>query len=171
MDGTRIRWTRFAHTTRLYEPFARIVNEERVSLQRLVVFHMDECLDWEGKELSRSHPYSFRGQMERRFYNSVDADLRVPETNRIWLNPSTMESVRERIWSAPIDLVYGGWGQDGHVAYNQARRNPFSRSPSMSCARPRFAFRKIILTRSLPWRSGRSAQPINSYRQCRLRWE
>jgi glucosamine-6-phosphate deaminase len=22
-------------------------------------------------------------------------------------------------------LVYGGWGQDGHVAYNQARRHPY----------------------------------------------
>jgi glucosamine-6-phosphate deaminase len=28
--------------------------------------------------------------------------------------------------SAPIDITYGGWGQDGHVAYNQARRQVFS---------------------------------------------
>lgn len=110
-----------------YEPFARIVNAEHISLERLVVFHMDECLDWEGNELPRNHPYSFRGEMERRFYNSVDAELRVPDANRFWLSPATMEVVRERIWSAPIDLVYGGWGQDGHVAYNQTRRKPYSR--------------------------------------------
>jgi glucosamine-6-phosphate deaminase len=24
-----------------------------------------------------------------------------------------------------VDLCLGGWGQDGHVAYNQARRHPF----------------------------------------------
>src|SRR5262245_26734299 len=50
-----------------YDPFACIVNEERVRLHNLVVMHMDECLDWEGKELPRTHPYSFRGEMERRF--------------------------------------------------------------------------------------------------------
>jgi glucosamine-6-phosphate deaminase len=30
------------------------------------------------------------------------------------------------IAEAPVDITYGGWGQDGHVAYNQARRHPFS---------------------------------------------
>jgi len=32
-----------------YEPFARIVNKEKVSLKNLYVFHMDECLDWQGR--------------------------------------------------------------------------------------------------------------------------
>ena len=39
--------------------------------------------------------------------------------------PSTIESVRAAIDAAPIDLTLGGWGQDGHVAYNQARRHPY----------------------------------------------
>jgi glucosamine-6-phosphate deaminase len=34
--------------------------------------------------------------------------------------------VREAIWAAPIDITYGGWGQDGHIAYNQTRRHPYS---------------------------------------------
>ena len=38
-----------------------------------------------------------------------------------------MDDIRERVRSAPIDITYGGWGQDGHIAYNQARRHPFSR--------------------------------------------
>jgi len=33
--------------------------------------------------------------------------------------------VKEAIDAAPIDITVGGWGQDGHVAYNQARRHPF----------------------------------------------
>jgi len=109
-----------------YEPFTRLVNQERVSLKNLVVFHMDECLDWQGQELPRNHPYSFRGVMEKVFYNPVDPELAVPEANRMWLAPATMETVRKQIWSAPIDITYGGWGQDGHIAYNQARRHPFS---------------------------------------------
>jgi len=110
-----------------YKPFTDLVNSERVSLRGLEVFHMDECLDWQGRELPRKHPYSFRGFMEEHFYAPVDPDLAVPEENRVWLTPDNISYVRERIWSAPVDITYGGWGQDGHIAYNQARREPFSR--------------------------------------------
>ena len=109
-----------------YKPFAALVNAERVSLRNLVVFHMDECLDWQGRELPRGHPYNFRAFMERHFYGPIDPELAVPEENRVWLRADNVEEVRAKIWSAPIDLTYGGWGQDGHIAYNQARRHPFS---------------------------------------------
>ena len=50
-----------------YQPFTDLVNRERVSLRDLVVFHMDECLDWQGHEaaaapsvqLSRLHGRAF----------------------------------------------------------------------------------------------------------------
>ena len=109
-----------------YQPFTTLVNQERVSLKNLVVFHMDECLDWQGRELPRNHPYSFRGVMESVFYNPVDEELSVPEANRIWLKSNNLDDVAEKINQAPIDITYGGWGQDGHIAYNQARRHPFS---------------------------------------------
>ena len=109
-----------------YKPFTELVNEERVSLKRFVVFHMDECLDWQGRELPRKHPYSFRGFMEEHFYGPVDRQLAVPEESRNWLNANNVEEIAEKIDAAPIDLTYGGWGQDGHIAYNQARRHPFS---------------------------------------------
>ena len=109
-----------------YKPFTDLVNTERVHLLHFVVFHMDECLDWQGRELSRNHPYSFRGFMERHFYAPVASGLAVPEENRYWLNADTIGVVAAEIGSAPIDITYGGWGQDGHVAYNQARRHPFS---------------------------------------------
>jgi len=109
-----------------YQPFTTLVNQERVSLKNLVVFHMDECLDWQGRELPRNHPYSFRGVMESVFYNPVDEELSVPEANRNWLKPDNLGEVAEKITQAPIDITYGGWGQDGHIAYNQARRHPYS---------------------------------------------
>ena len=109
-----------------YEPFTRIVNRERVNLSSLVVFHMDECLDWEGRLLPAGHPYNFRATMEQVFYGPVEAELAVPEENRFWLTPATLERVREEIWKEPVDITLGGWGQDGHIAYNQARREPFS---------------------------------------------
>ena len=109
-----------------YAPFTRLVNEERVSLRHVVVFHMDECLDWQGRPLPLAHPYSFRGAMEQQFYGPVDDELTVPIANRHWLTPASAAEVEELIDETPIDIAYGGWGQDGHVAYNQARRNSFS---------------------------------------------
>ena len=108
-----------------YAPFASIVNVEGIDLSRLVVFHMDECLDWQGRELPRAHPYSFRGFMERHFYGPVHPDLAVPADNRHWPRADNVEELKVRIREAPIDITYGGWGHDGHVAYNQARRHPY----------------------------------------------
>jgi glucosamine-6-phosphate deaminase len=109
-----------------YQSFTDLVGRKNICLKRLQVFHMDECLDWQGRELPRNHPYNFRGFMERHFYGPVDPALVVPEENRHWLNPGTLERVHAKINEAPIDITYGGWGQDGHVAYNQTRRHPFS---------------------------------------------
>lgn len=107
-------------------PFARMVNARSVSLHNLEVFHMDECLDWQGQEIPREHPYSFRGTMEREFYGAIDDALLPAVEQRHWLMPETCAAMSADLIANPADLAYGGWGQDGHVAYNQARRNPFS---------------------------------------------
>ena len=125
-QGTRLRAIIPCGPSCWYKPFTDLVNTERINLESLEVFHMDECLDWQARELPRDHPYSFRGFMERHFYGPVDAVLTVPEEDRVWLTANNVNEVTERIASAPIDLTYGGWGQDGHIAYNQARRHPFS---------------------------------------------
>jgi glucosamine-6-phosphate deaminase len=109
-----------------YESFTSLVNTRAVSLQNLFVFHMDECLDWQGRPLAKEHPYNFRTFMERHFYGGIQAKLAVPDNQRFWLLPSTAEAVRAAIDAEPIDITVGGWGQDGHVAYNQARRSAYS---------------------------------------------
>jgi glucosamine-6-phosphate deaminase len=109
-----------------YQPFTSLINRRRVEMDHITVFHMDECLDWQGKTLPTAHPYSFRGFMQRNFYDPVDAALQVPLGQRRWPTASTLDDIAAELAAQPADLVYGGWGQDGHVAYNQARRNPFS---------------------------------------------
>jgi glucosamine-6-phosphate deaminase len=109
-----------------YAPFTELVNSRNISLRNLFVFHMDECLDWQGRPLAENHPYNFRSFMQQYFYGGIKPDLAVPEAQRFWLLPSTAERVRQAIDAAPIDITVGGWGQDGHVAYNQARRHPYS---------------------------------------------
>lgn len=108
-----------------YRPFADLVNSRSLSLRNLHVFHMDECLDWQSQLLPRNHPYNFRTFMEKHFYGDILPDLRVPDEQRYWLTPNTMTQVKERIAAAPLDITVGGWGQDGHIAYNQAKRHPF----------------------------------------------
>ncbi len=110
-----------------YAPWTEEVNARGISLRTLTVFHMDECLDLHGRPLPAEHPYNFRSFMERHFYGGIREELTVPTAQRMWLLPSTAEAVAAAIAEAPIDLTLGGWGQDGHVAYNQARRHPFSR--------------------------------------------
>lgn len=109
-----------------YEPFTKLVNARGISLRNLFVFHMDECLDWQARPLAANHPYNFRTFMQRYFYDGIRAELAVPEKQRFWLLPSTAEQVRVAIDAGPIDITVGGWGQDGHVAYNQARRHAYS---------------------------------------------
>lgn len=109
-----------------YGPFTEMVNSRNVSLRNFFVFHMDECLDWQARPLAANHPYNFRTFMEAYFYGGIRPDLAVPQEQRFWLLPSTAERVQAAIAAAPIDITVGGWGQDGHLAYNQARRHPYS---------------------------------------------
>ena len=109
-----------------YAPFTRIINEEKISLKNVTIFHMDECLNWEGKLLPRNHPYNFRTFMEKYFYEGIDQQLAVPSEQRFFPEPSNIELIKKKINEAPVDITLGGWGQDGHVAYNQSRRHPFS---------------------------------------------
>ena len=99
-----------------YEPFSRIINEEKISLGNLTVFHMDECLNWQGKLLPENHPYNFRAFMEKHFYGEILPELAVPAGQRYFPTPASMEIIRSKINEAPVDITLGGWGQDGHIA-------------------------------------------------------
>jgi len=110
-----------------YQPFSDIVNQEKISLRNLTVFHMDECLNWQGNLLPKNNPYNFRTFMEKYFYSGILKELEVPGEQRFFPTPESIEAIKLRINEAPIDLTLGGWGQDGHIAYNQARRHPFNK--------------------------------------------
>ncbi len=109
-----------------YKPFTDIVNEKNISLRHVIVFHMDECLDWQGNELAKNDPYNFKTFMEEHFYAPVKPELCVLDENRHFLSPQNMFEIAKLISSEPVDYCLGGWGQDGHIAYNQTRRHPFS---------------------------------------------
>lgn len=109
-----------------YEPFADIVNAENISMRHVEIFHMDECLDWQGQLLATNDPYNFKTFMLRCFYGPIRPELSVLPENRHFLCPADMEKIREAIAESPVDYTLGGWGQDGHIAYNQSRRTLYS---------------------------------------------
>jgi glucosamine-6-phosphate deaminase len=110
-----------------YAPFTRIINDEKVQLKNVTIFHMDECLDWQGNLLPKNHPYNFRTFMEKNFYDGIEANLAVPEQQRFFPAPSSIDIIKNKIAEAPVDITLGGWGQDGHVAYNQSRRDSYNK--------------------------------------------
>jgi glucosamine-6-phosphate deaminase len=108
-----------------YQPFTELVNQERVSLKQMVVYHMDECLDWQGKTLPADHPFNFKHTMLKLFYDPVLPELAVREENRHFILPENHTTISKQLLDSPVDITYGGWGQDGHIAYNQARRQAY----------------------------------------------
>jgi len=80
-----------------YKPFTSMVNSRKVDLKNFVVFHMDDCLDWQGRLLPKNHPYNFRTVMEKMFYSPVDPGLSVPDDNRNWLCPDNIGEIKEKI--------------------------------------------------------------------------
>lgn len=65
--------------------------------------------------------------MEKYFYGGIAHELEVPQEQRFFPTPATLHLIKEKIAVAPIDITLGGWGQDGHVVYNQTRRHLFDR--------------------------------------------
>ena len=84
-----------------------------------------EMLDWDGRPLHPDDPSNFRTYMDKNFYDPIDKNLAVPEENRLYLTPDNYLQIAKRIEDTEIDYTLGGIGQDGHLAFNQAKRNPY----------------------------------------------
>ena len=124
--GKPTRWILPCGPAKQYPYFARMVNEERISMKNVHVFHMDDCLDWQGRPLPLDHPFSYQGTMRRIFYGPIDADLNIPEAQRHFPNVYQIDEISEEIEKlGGIDSTYGGIGYRGHIAYNEPPRSPW----------------------------------------------
>jgi glucosamine-6-phosphate deaminase len=125
-QGQPTRWILPCGPTKQYAYFAEIVNRERISLKNVHVFHMDDCLDWQGRPLPLDHRFSYEGTMRRVFYGTIDAELAVPEAQRHFPSVYEIEVISEAIAQVGgVDTTYGGVGYRGHIAYNEPPRSPW----------------------------------------------
>ena len=120
--GIPTKWVLPAGPTDEYDIFVRRVNEERISLKNLWIFHMDEFLDWEGRPLPVADTYeSLEGTMNACFYGRIDEELNVPKEQRIWPridNIDYADNLCEELGG--VDTVWAGVGATGLVAFNEA---------------------------------------------------
>lgn len=99
---------------------AELVNAGRLSLRDVVVINMDEYLTDDDGWLPADHPLSFRGFMDRRFYDLVDPTLAPPVEYRVFPDPRAPAAIGQLIARrGGVDACFGGVGINGHVAFNE----------------------------------------------------
>lgn len=128
-DGKPTKWVLPAGPTDEYDIFIARVNQERISLRNLWVFHMDEFLDWEGRPYPVADTYeSLEGTMLACFYGRIDPELNVPENQRIWPRLDDLDYT-DRLCDelGGIDTIWAGIGCKGLVAFCEPPRSYTSR--------------------------------------------
>src|SRR5690242_3680810 len=73
--GKPTRWILPIGPKAQYPILARLTNEKKLSWKNLWLFHMDDWLDWQGRPLPVSHPFSLRGYAQKHLYDLIDKSL------------------------------------------------------------------------------------------------
>lgn len=143
--GKITRWILPAGPMEEYNTFIRRVNEERISLNKLYVFHMDEFLDWEGRPYPVEPVYqSLRGTMIHGFYNRIDRELNVPEDQRIWPDINDIDAFDKKVEDmGGIDTIWAGIGCKGLVAFCEAPHSRYYRITEEAFKNSRTRIREI----------------------------
>lgn len=99
---------------------AAMINAEKLDCRDVTIINMDEYLADDDAWVPADHPLSFRGFMDRMFYDRVDPALAPRPENRIFPDPHRPEGVQEAIEArGGVDACYGGIGINGHIAFNE----------------------------------------------------
>ncbi len=120
-ENKPLKWVLPAGPTDEFDILVRRVNEERISLKNLWVFHMDEFLDWEGRPYPVADTYeSLEGTMNACLYDRIDPELTVPVSQRIWPRINDVDRPDELCRElGGIDTLWAGIGAKGLVAFNE----------------------------------------------------
>jgi glucosamine-6-phosphate deaminase len=101
-----------------YELAARMINAERIALDHVHTFNMDEYANEDGVTAPISWAGSFQRAMRERFFALVDRELQPPDNQ---IHFPTTEAIGD--YSARLedlggaDVCYGGIGWCGHIAF------------------------------------------------------
>ena len=103
-----------------YPILARMLNEERISCQKVVFIGMDEYLTDDDAWVPETDLLSFRAYLNRKFYDLLDPALAPPPEHRVFPDPRDLEAVPRLIAArGGVDACCGGIGITGHIAFNE----------------------------------------------------
>ncbi len=99
---------------------AAILNEKKISIREIMFINMDEYLTDDDQWIPKEHPLSFRGYMDRLFYQRLDPALAPKTENRVFPDPANAGAIQQLIDSrGGVDACFGGIGINGHMAFNE----------------------------------------------------
>lgn len=124
--GKPTRWVLPAGPMEQYTTFINRVNNEKISLKNVHIFHMDDFLTWEARPLPLNHRYSLEGRMRRMFYGLIDPTLKMPDSQIHWPRVNDLDALDNAVEAVGgLDTVYAGMGFTGLIAFNEAPRSPW----------------------------------------------
>jgi glucosamine-6-phosphate deaminase len=124
---------------------AEMINQQRVDCRDVCLINMDEYLTNEDQWIPSDHPLSFRGYMDRLFYDRLDSELAPRRENRVFPEPGKETEIAKLIERrGGLDVCFGGIGINGHIAFNEPPEEGEEVSVESFAARPT---RVLSLTR------------------------
>ena len=103
-----------------YPMLADMINRLGISLKNVHFFNMDEYMYTPTETIPHEDSLSFWGRMNREFYDLVDPDLVMPESQRHFPEPGKEKEYDQMIEDlGGVDLCFGGLGITGHIAFNE----------------------------------------------------
>jgi glucosamine-6-phosphate deaminase len=103
-----------------YPLLAEQINAARLPLAHVTFFGMDNWLDWEGRPLAPGDPIDFEGAFHRLLVDRLELSLRPRPENVIFPSPLDLDrSSREITRRGGVSTTYGGFGFQGHLAFNE----------------------------------------------------
>ncbi len=113
-----------------YSWLAYLCNKFQVSCKHLYTFDMDEYADMDGNIAPETWPNSFLFNMKVNFYAKLLPELRPPESQiQGPTNENFPEYGRMIADLGGADVVYGGIGWSGHVAYIEPGSEAYAPRP------------------------------------------
>ncbi|MBL9209577.1 MAG: 6-phosphogluconolactonase [Opitutaceae bacterium] len=99
---------------------AQAINAERIDCRDVMLINMDEYLTDDDRFVPADHPLSFRGYMDRAFYDLLDPALAPRPALRVFPDPQDCSAVPRSIAArGGVDACFGGIGINGHIAFNE----------------------------------------------------
>src|SRR5688500_16252829 len=100
---------------------AERVNQQRVDLRDVCLINMDEYLTDDDRPIDPSHPLSFRGFMNRLFYDRLDPSLAPRMEHRVFPDPQNPRAIQQLIDErGGVDACFGGIRSEEHTSELQS---------------------------------------------------